>query len=279
VSDDLLDIQYLLDRPIAYHRAFVDVTGSVSSAVFLSQAVYWQRRVPHGRDGWYYKSIPEWGEETGLTRNHIQSARTALERLGVMEFQLRGFPRRTWYRLNVERLRDILLRCREKSINSASNPTDRQLDSTYNQLDSAHSRLDAAHSQLDSTHSQLDSTHSQLDSTHSQLDSTDQSARNQPTDLTEITNNKTKKYNFSDFVPVDNFQPTEDDRSHFENLPLQEPFDLVVMEFRLYHRDLNTPAMNSMAWSKLLRGWCDVRVHGLPEHPATTGRNFGGNHE
>jgi hypothetical protein len=33
----------LLDRPIAFHRIFVELTGSVLAAVMLSQAFYWSR--------------------------------------------------------------------------------------------------------------------------------------------------------------------------------------------------------------------------------------------
>jgi len=33
----------ILDRPIAFHRCFVEITKSVAGALLLSQAVYWQR--------------------------------------------------------------------------------------------------------------------------------------------------------------------------------------------------------------------------------------------
>ncbi|MCI0653669.1 MAG: hypothetical protein L0Y39_04225, partial [Methylococcaceae bacterium] len=58
----------LLDRPIAFHRSFVQLTGSVTAALVLSQAVYWQRRVSEDHDGWWYKTRSQWIEETGLSR-------------------------------------------------------------------------------------------------------------------------------------------------------------------------------------------------------------------
>ena len=68
---DLLDG---LNRPIAFRRALVDLTGSVQAALMLSQAIYWQERVTR-EDGWWYKSIEEWQEETGLTRRRLETAR------------------------------------------------------------------------------------------------------------------------------------------------------------------------------------------------------------
>jgi hypothetical protein len=67
----------LLDRPIAYHRIFVDLTGSVTAAVMLSQAVYWSRRTKNAA-GWFYKSHVEWTDETGLSRKEQNTARTKL---------------------------------------------------------------------------------------------------------------------------------------------------------------------------------------------------------
>ena len=56
----------LLDRPIAYHRVFVTLTGSVKAAVLLSQAVYWQKRAKQ-TDGWWYKTAEDWEDETVLS--------------------------------------------------------------------------------------------------------------------------------------------------------------------------------------------------------------------
>ena len=58
-----MSIARLLDRPIAYHRCLVTLTGSVTGAVMLSQAIYWQNRC----NGDFYKTQAEWEEETGLT--------------------------------------------------------------------------------------------------------------------------------------------------------------------------------------------------------------------
>jgi len=94
----------LLDRPIAFHRVFADLTGSIPAALLLSQALYWQRRCPGGRDGWWWKTADEWFEEARLTRREQQSARKILVRLGVLEEIKKGVPCRLWFRLDLNKL-------------------------------------------------------------------------------------------------------------------------------------------------------------------------------
>ena len=98
----------LLDRPIAFHRCFVDISGSVTAALFLSQAVYWQCRVPANRDGWWFKSRDDWRDETGLSRYEQECARKKLRKLGVLEEERRGVPAKLWYRVNETVLGQLL---------------------------------------------------------------------------------------------------------------------------------------------------------------------------
>jgi hypothetical protein len=91
-----------LDRPIAFRRALVDLTGSVQSALMLSQAIYWQERVPRN-DGWWYKSIDEWQEETGLNRRRLETARKKNRK--YLSSDLRDIPARLYWRVDNEALR------------------------------------------------------------------------------------------------------------------------------------------------------------------------------
>lgn len=91
------------DRPIAFHRCFVTLTGSITAALMLSQAVYWQKRTKDP-DGWWFKTREEWTEETGMTRYEQESARRRLRSIGLLEEELRGVPAQLWYRLDEARL-------------------------------------------------------------------------------------------------------------------------------------------------------------------------------
>lgn len=90
----------LLDRPVAYHPIFVDLTGSVEAAVLLSQAVYWQRR-NKSEDGTWYTSREEWYEQTRLGRYAQEQARAALRQHTWWHEERRGIPARLHYRVNL----------------------------------------------------------------------------------------------------------------------------------------------------------------------------------
>jgi len=94
-----------LDRPIAFNPAFKRITGSTVAALMLSQAWYWSKRTSDN-DGWFYKTIEEWEEETGLTRSEQETARKHLKRF--LEVDLRGVPATLYYRLNKQEIYDSL---------------------------------------------------------------------------------------------------------------------------------------------------------------------------
>lgn len=95
----------VLDRPIAFNPAFKKITGSTVAALMLSQAWYWSKRTS-SEDGWFYKTIEEWEDETGLTRSEQETARKHLKRF--MEVDLRGVPATLFYRLNKQEIYDAL---------------------------------------------------------------------------------------------------------------------------------------------------------------------------
>lgn len=101
-----MNITELLDRPIAYHRVFVTLTGSVKAAILLSQAVYWQKRAKQ-KDGWWYKTTEEWEEETGLTRREQETARRDCEK--YLQTDLRDSPARLYWKVDEETLSKDLL--------------------------------------------------------------------------------------------------------------------------------------------------------------------------
>ena len=55
-------------------RIFIDLTGDLKAALFLSQCVYWSDRGKRP-DGSFYKTHEEWKEETGLTRHEVDRCR------------------------------------------------------------------------------------------------------------------------------------------------------------------------------------------------------------
>lgn len=96
----------LLDRPIAFHRPFVELGLGITGALFLSQSLYWSRRT--NASGYFYKTQDEWESETGMSRREQDTARKKLKSLGILEEKKQGVPCRVFYRINDEKLLQLL---------------------------------------------------------------------------------------------------------------------------------------------------------------------------
>ena len=93
----------LLSRPIAFHRAYVDLGVGVTGALMLSQCCYWRSRT-NRTDGWFYKSQAEWQQETGLGRREQETARKRLVQAGFLSEDRRGVPAKLYFRVNTDAL-------------------------------------------------------------------------------------------------------------------------------------------------------------------------------
>ena len=96
----------LVDRPIAFQRSFVRLGVGITGALLLSQIVYWQNRM---EGNWFYKTQADLEEETGLTRYEQEGARKKLVSCGVLEEAKRGIPAKLYFRVNQERLEELLV--------------------------------------------------------------------------------------------------------------------------------------------------------------------------
>lgn len=98
----------LLDRPIAFHPSFVELTGSVNAAIMLSQAFYWAQRTKD-RKGWFYKTREQWTEETRLSRTEQENARKLLRKTGFWIEERRGLPSQLYFRIDLDKLESCWL--------------------------------------------------------------------------------------------------------------------------------------------------------------------------
>jgi hypothetical protein len=110
------------DRPIAFHRCFVTLTGSVMAALMLSQAVYWQKRSKH-EDGWWFKTRDDWTEETGMGRREQEGARKKLRNLGLLQEDLRGVPATLWYKVDETKLLEVIASLSNPTVTGSTPPT------------------------------------------------------------------------------------------------------------------------------------------------------------
>lgn len=102
-------VKKLLGGSVLFHPDFVRITDSVTASLMLSQALYWTRTwltqpEQSGVNGWFWKPIKEWQDETGLSRREQETARKILRQLGFLEEKKQGMPAKLYYRLDLDRI-------------------------------------------------------------------------------------------------------------------------------------------------------------------------------
>ncbi|HAD06514.1 MAG TPA: hypothetical protein DCE76_05080, partial [Anaerolineaceae bacterium] len=72
-------------------RVFIDLTGDLRAALFLSQCIYWSSR--SSTPGVFYKTYQEWEQELALSRYEIDQCRKRVTRWVKTELrQVNGAP-------------------------------------------------------------------------------------------------------------------------------------------------------------------------------------------
>jgi hypothetical protein len=103
----LLDV---FDLPVSFHRCLVPVTGSVTAALMLSQAMWASEASDPAAEGWFVKSREEWEEETGLSRWEQETARRVLRNGGFLEERRVGMPAKLCFRVRPDQVLRALQR-------------------------------------------------------------------------------------------------------------------------------------------------------------------------
>lgn len=94
----------VFDLPVSFHRCLVPITGGVTAALMLSQAIWTTQEIDAAANGWFSKSRDQWTEDTGLSRWEQATARRALRAAGFLEERRIGMPSRLWFRVRPERV-------------------------------------------------------------------------------------------------------------------------------------------------------------------------------
>ena len=92
---------------IHYHGGLAERLESFKAAMMMGQALYWTRywlkREPH-RGGWFYMTVAQWREATGLTATEQETARRLMRDKGIWSEEWLGSPARWHFRVDLERL-------------------------------------------------------------------------------------------------------------------------------------------------------------------------------
>ena len=140
VQDQKTISKYFGNRPTLHIVGLSIVLKSPHVGLFLSQLLYW-----HGkgkRKPWIYKNANDFYMETGLTREMQETAIKKLKYLGVLETKLAGVPATRHFKVNMQKLREILPSLKENANLHYLNPpikyvyTDQPIPESTNQTTS-----------------------------------------------------------------------------------------------------------------------------------------------
>lgn len=92
----------IFDLPVSFHRCLVPITGGVTAALMLSQAIWTSQAIEPSANGWFSRSQELWTDETGLSRWEQETARRALRSAGFLEERRVGMPAKLWFRVRPE---------------------------------------------------------------------------------------------------------------------------------------------------------------------------------
>ncbi len=104
-----MDIKYLLEQfqenPIAYHRIYSIITNGTSTGILLSQIMYWDKKMYHKE---FYKTDKDFCIELSMGQKEFRNAKNRLILLGIIETNLKGVPAKTYYKVNREKILDLI---------------------------------------------------------------------------------------------------------------------------------------------------------------------------
>ncbi len=104
-------IEQLRTKPIAFNPLLAQLAHSALAGLFLSQLLFWHEK--GAKKGWVWKTIKNVWAETSMTRSEQDRSIRIWKRLGVLEVELHGIPRRRYFKINIEKLVALL----EKNFN------------------------------------------------------------------------------------------------------------------------------------------------------------------
>lgn len=107
--------------PIAFHRSFVDITGSAVAALLLS-AYLEQQESEMTADGWFEVNAAELEYRTGLSRREQLLARRTLQDKKMIQERKCAFPARLEMRIDFDRVSSAILVAARRRSQRASPP-------------------------------------------------------------------------------------------------------------------------------------------------------------
>jgi len=87
-------------RIIALNPIYIDISGSATAGILLSQILYWDGVKKKSGDSEFFKTYAEFREETRLTLHELRTAKKKLTDIGLISIVRKGIPAKSYYEVD-----------------------------------------------------------------------------------------------------------------------------------------------------------------------------------
>jgi hypothetical protein len=105
-TDQKAIAKYFAKKPVLYIGGLGQVFG-LQTGILLSQLLYWQSKGKRS-DGFIFKTANDLTAELGMSRTSQETAIKRLVEYGVIEYKLAQVPATRHFKVNLERLHELL---------------------------------------------------------------------------------------------------------------------------------------------------------------------------
>lgn len=91
-------LKVLNTTPITFPAVYIDITGSIKSAILFSRIMYWSEKTEQKE---FCKTDSNLREETYLTEKEFRHAKSTLKRLDLINIKIKGIPPKSYYSVNI----------------------------------------------------------------------------------------------------------------------------------------------------------------------------------
>jgi hypothetical protein len=111
----------VLESPVAFHRIYAKITGSINAGLLLSQLCYWDRKMQRV----FWKTNADFANELGMSTWEFKTAKAMLVKAGFITVTRRGVPATSHYKVNKSAVLAQISSWLESNQQDGGNPTNK----------------------------------------------------------------------------------------------------------------------------------------------------------
>jgi hypothetical protein len=107
MSDQIKELfEAMNEKPVAFHRVYAQITGSITAGLLLSQLVYWDKTCK-GKE--FYKTDDDFCQELGMGLYELRGAKNKVAQF--VSIKRKGIPAKTYYKVDKMAIINAITSC------------------------------------------------------------------------------------------------------------------------------------------------------------------------